>query len=448
MKPIYARYIYWTLVVSTLIFSAQSTENSSAFIQLEGEAAQAQIASTLATITDSDSQALAQQILRDCSFNVLQIIPGLTTPVNVTTSGLYCLGGNFSPSSATGGTAIKIGVNNVIIDLNGFTIQGNGGSSTAGVYNGGYSGVMVMNGSIAFMSSAALYFTTGISQIPTLFSFNNLLLNGNATGINLQYSNIFTIQNCLATNFNTSTSTNTNTRGFYLQQNLNGLIKSCSALYNGVGFVLNSNASLVFQDCFANYNLSQGFNHNGGTMDRFINCIANGNLTGFSITNAAPPATGANTFSSDVTLLGCEASNNNGNGFLVNGSQETVQSCQANDNGINGFVFYGANHIVLDNRAVGNNLTGFLFSAANTAPVTGSSGLPTASNCQIRNNTAIFNTNGFSNLSTASTTNHFYSNFANNNFSGKTQHNFINISNVATSPLATDAINFTANISE
>jgi hypothetical protein len=76
--------------------------------------------------------------------------------LKITKSGSYFLGANYA-SSLKGAPVIVINVNNVTINLNGFTLSGTGGSGTAvGINAQGDSGVSILNGTITSIPGKAI----------------------------------------------------------------------------------------------------------------------------------------------------------------------------------------------------------------------------------------------------------------------------------------------------
>ncbi len=150
------------------------------------------------------------------------------------------------------------------------------------------------------------------------------------------------------------------------------------------------------------------------------NCVFDANNTeGLLIT-------GGVAFNSGV-IRNCVASSNGTNGFQADSGERLIyENCSSEANGASGFNLGDTSLTVLDCQAVTNSVDGFVISSANSF---------------IRNNTATSNVGtGFS---ISGTDNRVYSNFANDNGT-----NFSGITNIVLSPLATDAINFTANIEE
>src|SRR5262245_28507468 len=82
-------------------------------------------------------------------------------PVVIMTSGSYRLTGNLS--APVGLRAIAVVAPDVVIDLNGFRIEGSGGANVPGIAGslGGGAGLSVMNGTITGFSGAGIDFGIG-----------------------------------------------------------------------------------------------------------------------------------------------------------------------------------------------------------------------------------------------------------------------------------------------
>lgn len=350
-------------------------------------------------------------------------------------SGVYCVE-QTSPTGITsqttltvsGGTGITITANNVILELNDNVINGSGG--VTGILILGASGVIIRNGSIATMGTIGINILSSSSSVPKNILISNVTFQGNGVGINLQNA-----QNCALVNCAVFNSTS---NAFAISQSTNLLFSSCFAINNFRGFLLTNNTSVTFQNCQSNNNQNEGFNQTSGIFNLFRQCSAynNGNTTtvspGFFITGT----TANQSFS--TLLLNCFSVLNTGNGFTINGSLHSLDSCFSHENSINGFQFNGNNISVLSCEAKNNTNAGFLLAGA-------VGGFPISSTCHVRNNLAMNNLIGFQDNGSL---NRIYANYANNNFTGVTNTNYVNITNVAVSPTPATPINFTTNISE
>jgi hypothetical protein len=409
-----------------------------------------------------DIEALTEEITaaasRECNFAVQQISQFDINPFIITEPGLYCLNSNVQVTP-TQGIGIIINANNVIIDLNQFTIQGSG--QVTGILISGNNSIIIRNGTMSNFGGTGIFFnpvsvitpTTGI--IIDSINFLNNYTNVNMTAQNCAITNCYSysaiapafiinqsvnivLQNCISmgpTNgvgsiaLASSTST-----AFNITQSINVLLRNCVANYNMRGFFFNINTYLTAVGCIANDNVNEGFNQTGGSEHIFQDCTSNDNgLSGFIITNQSTTSPSLLTIIKD-----CYAQFNTAQGFNINGNQHSLISCFADDNGINGFLINGNNHTILNCEAKNNTKIGFSLAAASTGAIA-------ATNCHVRNNLAIGNSTGFSN---AGVGNRIYANYANNNFTGVILNDFVGITNVAVSPTPATPINFTTNISE
>ncbi len=87
----------------------------------------------------------------------LQIKPPKTFPLVITQPGSYQLIGNMTVATAT--NAIIIQADNVVLDLNGFTVQGNGGGAAAGIVASSTSArsITIKNGSVHAFAGHGIY---------------------------------------------------------------------------------------------------------------------------------------------------------------------------------------------------------------------------------------------------------------------------------------------------
>jgi hypothetical protein len=125
--------------------------------------------------------------------------PAKGFPIVISKPGSYFLGGNLL-STQTNFAVISVNVNNVTINLNGFTIAGPGGAGTAkGINAAGDSGVTIINGTITKIAGTAIVLgsnsTVGGVQIvgnsgdgldctSTCLVTNNIVSGNGAIGLN------------------------------------------------------------------------------------------------------------------------------------------------------------------------------------------------------------------------------------------------------------------------
>jgi hypothetical protein len=246
--------------------------------------------------------------------------------------GSYYLTGNLSvPVSMNG---IRIACNSVTIDLNGFQIHGDNGSSSGVALAAFYDGIAVKNGSVEHLGSCGLDLSMAWGA-----RVSNVMANQNGTGIKV----------------------------------LDGVVDGCTATWNSAdGFVATS-AYGTFTHCTATYNTSHGFSSTGGSL--FENCTANENQgQGFTV-------------GQDSTVRNCIAVRNvqqgivatlrsvivdnqvhwNGNSTLAGiWMMDDHNDCEGNDVTANGYGIYagGATNTIVRNR-VGANTTNFYIVAGN-----------------------------------------------------------------------------------
>ncbi|MFG0257164.1 MAG: hypothetical protein ACF8GE_04605 [Phycisphaerales bacterium JB043] len=172
-----------------------------------------------------------------------------TFPFTITEPGSYIFAGNVTNSATADG--IIVDSDNVFIDLNGFTLSGEGVSSETGRYGiqveANRSNVRVVNGTISGwegMSNAGLRgFGAGTLLI------ENVSLVGNRNGV---------------------------------VSDMRMVVRDCVGVSNtDSGFITNTDA--IFYNCVANSNTSAGFK--SGSRVTYINCHTGNNAFGFWITN-------------------------------------------------------------------------------------------------------------------------------------------------------------------
>jgi hypothetical protein len=117
-----------------------------------------------------------------------------SVPLTISAPGSYCLTGDLAISS---GTAINIQSDNVVLDLNGHTLSGPGGSaSTTGIFSNMRRGVRVHNGTLRGFLNGVLIddhnspFTYG--GVSSRHEVNDLRVEGAYTGISVvgSYSSV------------------------------------------------------------------------------------------------------------------------------------------------------------------------------------------------------------------------------------------------------------------
>jgi len=116
-----------------------------------------------------------------------------SVPLTISASGSYCLTGNLASSS---GTAITIQADNVVLDLNGHTLSGPGGSSSIGIASNLRRGLRIHNGTLRGFTNAVFIddhnspFTYG--GVSSRHEVNDLRIEGAYTAISVvgSYSSI------------------------------------------------------------------------------------------------------------------------------------------------------------------------------------------------------------------------------------------------------------------
>jgi hypothetical protein len=123
----------------------------------------------------------------------LQCTAIASVPLTISVPGSYCLTGNLASSS---GTAISIQTDNVVLDLNGHTLSGPGGTSAIGIASNMRRGLRIRNGTLRGFGNAVLIddhnspFTYG--GVSSRHEVNDLRVEGAYTAITVvgSYSSI------------------------------------------------------------------------------------------------------------------------------------------------------------------------------------------------------------------------------------------------------------------
>jgi len=309
--------------------------------------------------------------------------PISSVPYSITQSGSYYLTTNLSAGAGFGGISIGFGVNNVTVDLNGFTLSGSSTNSAVGIFV--LSGnVRVRNGNIAGWGGEGIDAVASSGCV-----FEDLLVAGNGRGASptsglragndaqiirctiVSNSSIgilagahARVESCLAASngdigiqagsqsvLEGCTSNGNNQSGFDV--GLDSVLARCVASSNKfVGINANSNCRLT--DCVASYNTSVGVAIQSGSSAS--GCVAAGNLLG-----------GLTAYGNGL-ISHCSASGNTGAGISVQSPGVTIMNCNSDNNTQDGIlVNYGGCSIVgnlLRNNDTANATGNFRINAA------------------------------------------------------------------------------------
>ena len=194
-------------------------------------------------------------------------------PININTSGVYCLNEDISNA----GTLITISASDVVIDLNNHTITNSAAASSSIDIASLQDGVVIKNGVIEHTSitGIAIDGTNGLTN----FNFQDLSIKmQSGIGIDLTGADAGSINNCIMSNcqqgvrltdcanitFQSSQAKDCILKGFELITSSTCCFKECKALSTGVGNNETSNQTIP------------GFYTSAGFSNIFENCIANG----------------------------------------------------------------------------------------------------------------------------------------------------------------------------
>jgi hypothetical protein len=325
------------------------------------------------TVSASCDLTLVESKLDDCCFSLESKLDNLscsasacaptpvTGPTTITTSGIYCLAQNIIYSGIlTPNPVIAINTSNVVLDLNGYSIEVTNDSAPGlgiGTNSTINSDIIIKNGSIIQTSGSKTH-----HGIDMNFGGNNILLEklvitGWSIGIFENGVNGLHINEINATNNGTGlqiscgNSSITQSNGNTIR---NSIFNSNSA--NGVTFVTCSD--FIFDECHFDNNSNNGISITGGMCIEFYNCSAIGN-TGLSV--SLPQLHPAGFYvqdSADFVIKSCFACSNAGDGFLIQAATANTSGCIFNStakaNSMSGFETDSTAPFMLDLLAQGN----------------------------------------------------------------------------------------------
>ncbi len=246
-------------------------------------------------------------------------VAGASTPITGCTDiykpGIYVLTKNIINSSAT--VCININSSNVVLDGNGFTIDGVGGVGSEGVQ---------------------VYNLTGLTNV----TIRNLNVTDWYSGIYYRKAGIGTIRGNNASN---------NYYGIDLWDSSNNILSGNNATNNQIGIRLGGNNNTLSGNNATNNQIGISLDGNNNTLS--------GN-------NATNNQNGISLGGNNNMLSGNNASNNQ-NGISLGGNNNMLSGNNANSNSQNGISLSGSNNNIMSgNNANSNNYNGiYLFSSSN-----------------------------------------------------------------------------------
>ncbi|MFO0835556.1 MAG: right-handed parallel beta-helix repeat-containing protein [Phycisphaerales bacterium] len=242
--------------------------------------------------------------------------------------------GSYYLTTDVGGEATKKGIEiligggqQVTIDLNGFSMNGTGATSTqAAIYIDGVDAkVVVRNGAIRNWKNAIQHFLGGSITVQDVHAYGS-------SAIQFDLRNA-TVERCFAHNGSS--------HGFFVD---GGVLVDCTSKSNsGSGFTINS-SSIMVRGCSAIGNGNGGFNLGGGIAE---NCRAESN-TGHG-------------FTSPGAMVNCASLLNTGDGVSASFAS-VIRGCDIGSNGSDGIAVASNSRIesnsIFGNTAHGVNCTG------------------------------------------------------------------------------------------
>ena len=189
-------------------------------------------------------------------------------------SGLYILGQDIS-------APMTIQSDNVVVDLNGYNILDNTGTTTAIIIEENLQNIVIKNGSLSgYGSSSSSSSGVLINSGSELIQVKDVSITGFEKGIFFEGTITGTVKSCNISNC----IAHDNKKGFVLEYSIKSTFENCKALNClEAGFELYKNQFNVFDKCKAletkNDNPNKnaiGFSCTSGLGNLFIECVANG----------------------------------------------------------------------------------------------------------------------------------------------------------------------------
>lgn len=301
---------------------------------------------------------------------------GTTSVYRITAPGSYYLTGNVAAVGSK--NAIGVYANNVTLDLNGFTVEGIAGNSSAVILVVGDTtnpstdprgNVTIKNGTVRGGGGTGVLAQPGVAglRLQGITARNN-------SNVGISIDGRAELENCSAQD--------NGSHGFSLGNDV--VVSSCIARSNG-GDEFRAGAGVVFTNCVADNTGGSGNGFNVGVGAAFTNCSALN-----SALDAGFDCDGGGAFTN------CTARGNGGSGFRGDGDGNVFTGCTASENGAHGFSFTSATTIANCN-AFSNGQHGALVTSGST--VSGSTfrgngidGIRASNACVILNNSCYNNT--------------------------------------------------------
>ncbi len=319
----------------------------------------------------------------------------ISSSTTITQPGSYYLTNDIN----TNFRGVEIEATGVTLDLNGFTINGDGvgTASEIGVLVSGADNelpVVIRNGFVRNFTGDGISTSnsdvplvvhnvhvvdclTGIDSVGPAQFVDCVVRNCAGDGFRISSSGIGLIARCVAEDNGSDgfqldnavardcVATNNVDRGFTVSQD--SLLIGCVATLNFNGFV--ASAGSTFKDCLAASNTVTGFT--GSFSSSFTDCVARNNGddgfiagNGATFTGCTARLNGAAGFDAGTAnvFTNCAAVNNDGDGFNLN-SDCRINFCVADNNGSGGPTFAGirgSSDCTIDSCTVTDNPTGII----------------------------------------------------------------------------------------
>jgi len=272
-------------------------------------------------------------------------VPISNTGYAITQSGSYFLTANITATGAENG--ITIDADRVTIDLNGFTIKGNGSASACGIYQENLrDNLTVLDGVVSDWNGASGY---GINAQDGAL-INGIQASSNYTGILTGNGSV--ISDCIA--FENSyrglrangggsiirDSVAVNNGNLGISSSTDSAVLGCAAHGNGDGGI-SVGHGCVIKNCLSRANVSHGINTGSSGIIMDCSSYDNGGV-GIRVTVGC-------------TVSGCTIKNSDNDGIQVSGDCQITANSSKNS-GSAGILVLGSKNRIEGNSLIGNSI--------------------------------------------------------------------------------------------
>lgn len=286
-------------------------------------------------------------------------------PFTITQAGSYYLN-----QSLSGASGITVSASNVYIDLNGHTLSGLAGNTSAGIATSGtFNNLTVRNGSVSNWGKEGINFSNSHSCLFEDLLLNNNLRDGLFSGKNAIVKKIIATGN---SQDGIDVGESSMVEQCICEMNLNdgieldngSICSSCSAKSNSlVGIKSTGMASI--QNCNALSNTSHGFQLGIGSEANGNNAMNNLSYGYFVLEGchlfeniARSNNIGFELYGNHIIVENCSAKNNTSTGFSCSFNYVHLLG-NTSSNNVHGYNISGTSNLLIKNTAINNTTSGF-----------------------------------------------------------------------------------------